>query len=310
MAGKRIAVVGSSNTDMIIQLPKIPLPGQTVLGGRFTMAAGGKGANQAVAAARAGGLVHFIARVGEDVFGTRAVQSLKSDGIDVSGVFRDPGEPSGTALIFVEESGENCIAVASGSNAKLSQDDIQRARHVLVSADILLMQLEIPIAAVQAAAEVASASGTTVILNPAPAAPLPRELLSHVSILTPNESEAEVLTGVDLREDGALNRAAEVLMEQGVSCVLITLGARGAFIASGTTREIIPGFEVTAVDSTAAGDVFNGALAVALAEGTDLRSAVRFANGAAALSVTRLGAQPSIPVRSEVDRFLSEKTHG
>jgi ribokinase len=193
---------------------------------------------------------------------------------------------------------------------KLSPDDIERSRHALETADILLMQLETPLAAVRAAAKFASARGATVILNPAPAAPLPRELLSHVSILTPNETEAELLTGMDPRADGAYDRAADALMDQGVGCVLITLGARGAFVASGGAREIIPGFQVTAVDSTAAGDVFNGALAVALAEGLELRAAVRFANAAAALSVTRLGAQPSIPLRSEVDRFLTAQAAG
>ncbi len=310
MTPREIVVVGSSNTDMIIQLPRIPRPGETILGGRFTMAAGGKGANQAVAAARAGGTVRLVARVGSDVFGQRALEGFEQDGIDVGRVVRDASEPSGTALIFVEDSGENCIAVAPGANARLSVEDVASAASALESASILLMQLEIPMESVLAAAEIASARGVTVILNPAPAASVPAELLARVSILTPNETEARVLTGVEIRDDLSLARAADALMSKGVATVLITLGAKGVFLATAGMRQIIPGFPVAAVDTTAAGDVFNGALAVGLSEGVDLRGAVRFANAAAALSVTRLGAQPSIPSRPAIDAFLAAATPG
>jgi ribokinase len=304
MALGNIVVVGSSNTDMIIQLPRIPRPGETILGGRFSMAAGGKGANQAVAAARAGGRVYLVARVGNDIFGRRALQGFEQDGIDVSHVRSDLQEPSGTALIFVEESGENCIAVAPGANACMTRDDVLNAAPALDSARILLMQLETSMESVLAAAELAAARGVAVILNPAPAAPVPDELLCRVSILTPNESEAHALTGIEIGDDESLNAAADQLMAKGVATVLVTLGARGAFVASAKGREIVPGFKVSAVDTTAAGDVFNGALAVALSEGMELSRAVRFANAAAALSVTRLGAQPSIPTRAAIDAFL------
>jgi ribokinase len=305
MAQRNIVVVGSSNTDMIIQLPRIPRPGETIIGGRFSMAAGGKGANQAVAAARAGGQVRFVARVGNDMFGRRALQGFEQDGIDVSRVLTDAQEPSGTALIFVEHSGENCIAVAPGANACLTREDVLKAAPALDSARILLMQLETSMESVAAAAELAAARGITVILNPAPAAPVPDELLSLVTIVTPNESEAQALTGIEIRGDDTLNAAADHLLAKGVQTVLVTLGARGAFVATANRRELIPTFKVQAVDTTAAGDVFNGALAVALSEGNELSAAVRFANAAAALSVTRLGAQPSIPARAAIDAFLN-----
>ncbi len=306
MADKRIVVLGSSNTDMIIQLPKIPRPGETLLGGRFSMAAGGKGANQAVAAARAGGRVQFIGRVGRDVFGDRAVASFLEDGIDTSLISVDPEEPSGTALIFVAASGENSIGVASGANARLLPEEVEKCRSALKSADILLLQLETPVDSVESAAQMAESA--TVMLNPAPAAPVPPGLLARVSVLTPNESEAEALTGIEIRSDEDLMNAAEALLRRGPRTVLITLGARGALLAQGEIREIVPGFQAEAVDSTAAGDVFNGALAVGLAEGMEMRFAVRFAHAAAALSVTRLGAQPSVPRRSEIDNFLSQQT--
>jgi ribokinase len=303
---KAIVVVGSSNTDMIIKMPRIPKPGETIIGGRFGTAAGGKGANQAVAAARAGGRVAFIARVGEDVFGQQAVEGFLRDGINVNYVFRDKGAPSGVALIFVDERGENSIGVASGANANLSPSDIQTAKEYIASAGIVLMQLEIPIETVKAAATVAAEQGVPVILNPAPARSLSDDLLRHVSILTPNESEAELLTGVNVETENDSERAAIVLLAKGVETVIITLGAKGAFVAGPDFKGLIGGFKVKAIDTTAAGDVFNGALAVALAENKPLREAVSFANAAAALSVTMLGAQPSAPRREEIEKLLAE----
>ncbi|MGH9845834.1 MAG: ribokinase [Blastocatellia bacterium] len=304
---ERIVVVGSSNTDMIIKMQRIPKPGETIIGGDFSMAAGGKGANQAVAAARSGGQVTFIARVGNDLFGEQAIKGFAADGINVDGVIKDANAPSGVALIFVGSDGENSIAVASGANAKLSVTDIEeieRSQKVISSAGVLLIQLETPIETVKAAVQLA-ASGTRVILNPAPAQPLNDGILRHVSILTPNESEAELLTGVAIENEAGAATAATALIARGVETVLITLGSQGTYVAGQDFCGIVPGFSVTPVDTTAAGDVFNGTLAVALAEKKPLREAVRFANAAAAISVTKLGAQPSAPYRPEIESFLS-----
>ncbi|MEJ2239234.1 MAG: ribokinase [Gemmatimonadales bacterium] len=300
-----IVVVGSSNTDMIIKLDRIPRPGETILGGDFSTAAGGKGANQAVAVARAGGKVTFVARVGDDVFGRQAVQRFVADGIDTSRVLTDSDAPSGLALIFVDGSGENSISVASGANARLTPDDVLSARDAIASADVLVAQLETPVDTVRAAVELAAEHGVRVVLNPAPAQPLGEEILRHVSVLTPNETEAELLTGIEVSSDAAALEAAKKLNALGVDAVLITLGSRGAFLFDSDHADLVPGFEVKAVDTTAAGDVFNGALAVALAEDNPIAEAVRFANGAAALAVTKLGAQPSAPTRDEIEAALA-----
>jgi len=303
---RKIAVVGSSNTDMIIKTAKIPRPGETILGGEFHMAAGGKGANQAVAAARAGGVVTFIARVGSDIFGKKAVEGFIRDGIDVKYVYKDRRAASGIALIIVGADGENSIAVASGANANLTPEDVRRAERAISSAKILLMQLETPLETVREAAEIAAAYRVPVILNPAPAKALDDNLLRRISILTPNETETEMLTGIKIRKESDMARASQKLLNKGVRAVFITLGSKGVFVASETEkiRRIIPAFKVKAVDTTAAGDVFNGALAVALAEGRPLLEAARFANAAAALSVTKMGAQPSAPHRKEIENFL------
>lgn len=300
----RILVLGSSNTDMILRLDRLPRPGETILGGEFVTAAGGKGANQAVAAARAGGRVSFIARVGQDMFGDQAIAGFRRDGIDVSHVVRDRQAPSGVALIFVARDGENSIAVAGGANGRLSPADVRKTKPAFAGASAVVMQLETPLETVQAAAELAAKAGVPVILNPAPAQPLLARLLKLVSILTPNETEAELLTGVKVIDDATAAQAAEKLLKRGVHTVIATLGARGAFVASGDIRRRVPGFKVKTVDTVAAGDVFNGALAVALGEGRPLLDAVRFANAAAAISVTHLGAQPSAPKRREIERLL------
>ena len=306
MKNSHSLVVGSSNTDMIIKLDRIPRPGETILGGAFVTAAGGKGANQAVGAARAGGQVTFIARVGHDMFGDQAVAGFIRDGINVNHVVRDKTNPSGVALIFVAKDGENSIAVAGGANAKLSPADVRKAKAAFAGASVLVMQLETPLETVQAAADFAAKTGVRVILNPAPAQPLPDKLLKCVSILTPNETEAELLTGIAVTNTASAAVAAAKLRARGVQTVIITLGARGAFVATEDGGQLVPGFKVKAVDTTAAGDIFNGALAVALAEGKPLKQAVRFANAAAAISVTRLGAQPSAPTRREIEKFLKK----
>jgi ribokinase len=305
MGKPRILVIGSSNTDMIMTLDRIPRPGETILGAEFVTAAGGKGANQAVAAARAGGDVRFVARVGRDMFGEQAVARFVEEGINVEHVVRDHTAPSGVALIFLAADGENSIAVAGGANGRLSPADVKKAARAMAGARAVLMQLETPLKTVQAAAEIAARAKVPVLLNPAPARPLPAKLLKLVSILTPNETESELLTGIAVTDKDSAARAAEKLLATGVETVILTLGARGVFVATASTRELVPGFQVKAVDTTGAGDVFNGALAVALGEGRPLLEAVRFANAAAAISVTRLGAQPSAPKRAEIELLLA-----
>lgn len=300
---RTIVVIGSSNTDMIVQSQHIPRPGETVLGGEFSTASGGKGANQAVGAVRAGGKVTFLGRVGMDMFGERALEGLRKDGIDVSSVISDPEATSGVALIIVDEAGENSIAVAPGANARLSPDDIRTASSLISNAAVVLMQLEIPLESVLAAARIAHEAGVPVILNPAPAQRLDQELLGMIDILTPNESEVELLTGVPVSDEDQLHKAAACLHDRGVEKVLITLGARGVWVSSPEFTGLVPGFEVQAVDTTAAGDVFNGVLAVGLAEGKGLEVSARMACAAAALSVTKLGAQPSAPTRAEIDNW-------
>ena len=301
---RNIVVVGSSNTDMIIKLDRLPQPGETVLGGDFSTAAGGKGANQAVAAARAGGDVTFVARVGDDMFGRLAVEQFAADGIDVRHIIEDSDAPSGVALIFVDRNGENSIAVASGANAHLTPVDALSARDAVRDAQIMITQLETPIETVRAAVVLASEYGVPVILNPAPAQSLGVDILRHVSVLTPNETEAELLTGIKVSTTADAEAASEKLASMGVEAIVITLGSRGAFVFNADHSELIAGFDVQAVDTTAAGDVFNGALAVALAKEAPLQEAVHFANAAAALSVTKLGAQPSAPTLDEIEEFL------
>jgi ribokinase len=299
-----IVVVGSSNTDMILKVPRIPKPGETILGGKFSTAAGGKGANQAVAAARAGGSVTFLARVGDDLFGNKALKGFEEDDINIDHIKIDNNEPSGVALIYVDDEGENSIAVASGANLMLSVDDVLEVEEQIKSANILLMQLESPVETIKKAAGIAAQAGVKVILNPAPACPLDDSLLSSISIITPNESEAEILTGIAVNDIKDARVAASKLLEKGLDTVIITLGSKGALFQNSERSEIIAGFKVNAIDTTAAGDVFNGSLAVAIGEGMAMDSAVKFANAAAALSVTKLGAQPSAPFRDEIEKFL------
>jgi ribokinase len=303
-----ITVIGSSNTDMMIKVPRIPGPKEVVLGGKFSTAPGGKGANQAVAAARAGGKVTFVARVGEDIFGEQALKGFKEEGINTDFIVKDKDAPSGIAEIVVAEGGENCTAVASGANLNLSVYDITAAKEAILASDILLMQLEIPLKTVQYAAKFAYDNGIRVILNPAPGQPLPIDLLKIVTILTPNEAEAEMLTGIKVEDEGSAEDAGRILISKGVNKVIVTIGRKGALILDSSGSELVGGFKVHAVDTTAAGDIFNGALAVALTEKKNIWEAVKFANAAAALSVTRLGAQPSAPNRSDILDFLKIKS--
>jgi ribokinase len=304
MSKPKVVVVGSSNTDMIIKLDKIPVPGETVIGGEFSTAAGGKGANQAVAAARAGGDVTFVACVGEDMFGQESLDGFVKDGINTEHIIKQGKAASGVALIFVDKKGENSIAVASGANFELTPDHISQVSDVIKSADILVMQLETPVETITAAAKIAKENGVKVILNPAPAQSLGDDLLECLSVLTPNEIEAEVLSGVKVVDDSSAEQAAKVLLDKGLDSVLITLGPKGVFAANRDGSNLVSGFKVEAVDTTAAGDVFNGALSVALCENPSLDEAIRFASAAGALSVTKLGAQPSAPTRQEIEEFM------
>lgn len=295
-----IVVIGSSNTDMVIKAHHLPAPGETILGGTFFMNAGGKGANQAVAAARLGGHVTFIAKVGNDVFGKQAIELFGKENINTEYVFIDDKNPSGVALINVDDKGENCIAVAQGANGNLSPDDLKKLMHVIEQSDIILVQLEIPLETVEYIAKIASQKNIQFILNPAPACKLPDELLSKVSIITPNEKEAEMLTGVTINNIDSVKKAARILSAKGIETVIITLGEEGALLYQNNNYNLIPSTKVNAVDTTAAGDVFNGALTVALSEKKAIIEAIKFANNAAAISVTRLGAQASAPYRSEL----------
>jgi ribokinase len=296
----RILVIGSSNTDMVIKTEKMPVPGETILGGTFLMNPGGKGANQAVAAARLGGNVTFITKRGDDLFGKQAVGLFMREGIDIRYVVKDPELPSGVALITVDSSGENSIVVAPGSNGNLQPEDIPYKVFNAEKYRILLLQLEIPVLTVEFSVKNACEKGIKVILNPAPAQKLSDELLACTWLITPNETEVEILTGIHINNNSTAEEAALSLQKKGVKNVIITLGASGAFIKSVEFTGMVPGIKVEAVDTTAAGDVFNGALSVALAEGTELKDAVIFANKAASISVTRLGAQASAPYRNEI----------
>lgn len=296
---KKVAVIGSTNTDMAVKAERIPVPGETILGGHFLMNPGGKGANQAVAAARMGAEVIFIAKVGDDLFGKEARALFQKERIDTAHLLTDPDNPSGIALIMVDAKGENCISVASGANASLSPRDLEAARDVIESADVLLMQLEIPVETVLWAARRAAAHGRTVILNPAPAAALPPELFPFLTLITPNETEAGLLTGIRVEDELSARKAAEKLCGMGVKTVIITMGSRGSYLYREGQGERIPVQPVRRIDTTAAGDVFNGALAAGLAERMGLRDAIGLASRAATISVTRMGAQSSAPYRRE-----------
>ena len=298
---RKIVVVGSCNTDMVINMERLPLPGETLLGGKFFMNAGGKGANQAVAAARLGGKVDFVAKVGNDPFGIRSIDQYKAEGIGTKHVVVDKEHPSGVALILVDAHGENSIAVASGANAHLLPEDVDRAKGAIEDCDILLMQLETPMETIEHAAQMARRAGCKVILNPAPAHSLPESLLTNLYMLIANETEAEYISGTRITDMDSVARAADIICHRGVENVVITLGSKGAFIKERDTYHQVPALKVKAVDATAAGDTFCGAVCVALAEGRGITEAVTFANRAAAVTVTRMGAQSSLPYHREVE---------
>lgn len=296
----KIIVIGSSNTDLAIKTGSIPEPGETVIGGKFMMTAGGKGANQAVAVARLGGDVTFVTKVGDDMFGDESRARYVKEGLPEKFLLVEKGTPSGMALITVDAKGENCIVVAPGANDTLSCADIDGVRDEIAAADYLLMQLEIPMPVVEYAASIAVAAGTKVILNPAPAAQLSKTLVESLYLITPNRTECQLLSGVKIESQADAERAAARLMEMGARNVIVTLGSKGSLVCTADGCSVVEAHRVDAMDTTAAGDVFNGALCVALSEGRSLVEAARFASRASAISVTRMGAQSSIPHRSEL----------
>jgi ribokinase len=300
-----IVVVGSLNMDLVIRAPRIPQPGETIIGGAFHTVPGGKGANQAVAAARLGAQVSMVGRVGHDAFAVALLENLDADGIDHAFVVQDEEAATGVALIVVDDHGENSIVVSSGANMRLSPADVEAAGAVIAAADVLILQLEVPLESVIRSAELARAHGVKVVLNPAPARRLPSSLLSMVDVLVPNESEAALLAGLPVGTQAEAETAAGALLRSGVGTVILTLGERGALPARAGEIQVCPAFDVKPVDTTAAGDAFVAGLAVALAEGKGLSEAVRWGNAAGGLATTKLGAQPSLPTRQALERLLA-----
>ena len=306
----RIVVIGSINTDMVIRSSQLPSAGQTVMGHSFMTTGGGKGANQAVAAARLGADVSLIARIGSDAFGEMSIENFKKEKINIDNIYTDSDAPSGVAFIVVDDRGENIIVVAPGANATLNEKDIQDAEDVIERAGIVLFQLEIPMRTVAEGIRLAKKHNRIVMLNPAPAASIPEQVLHSVDIITPNQTEALTLTGIAVNDEVTAQQACDVLHDKGILTVIITMGEQGAYISSGSYKGLVPGFNAgKVVDTVAAGDTFCAGLAVAIAEGKSLQLAVQFANAAAALSVTKAGAQASIPVRTEVIKLLGDALH-
>ena len=301
-----LVVLGSINADHILNLETFPTPGETVTGNQYQVAFGGKGANRAVAAGRRANIA-FIACTGDDDTGERVRKQLASDNIDIAPVSVVAGESTGVALIFVNAEGENVIGIHAGANAALTTERVEAQRGIIAGAEALLMQLESPVESVLAAAKIAHENHTSVVLNPAPARVLSDELLALVDIITPNETEAEKLTGIRVENDDDAARAALALHDKGIGTVIITLGSRGVWASVNGEGRRVPGFKVKAIDTIAAGDTFNGALVTALLEGKAMDDAIRFAHAAAAIAVTRKGAQPSVPWRKEIDEFLSQQ---
>lgn len=297
---KKIIVIGSSNVDMVVRTSHLPAPGETILGGEFFMNQGGKGANQAVAIKRLGGNLIFMAKLGNDVLGRQSVGYFKKEGIDTRYIALNEDSASGVALISVDDHAENSIVVASGANMLLNEQDVDKMLEEMCEGDILLMQLEIPLQTVEYAARKAFGKGVKVVLNPAPARSLPKELFRHLYMVTPNRIEAEMLTGIKIANDADVEKVAEEICAMGVKNVIITLGSKGCLIREEGVSYRIDAFKVEPVDTTAAGDTFNGALCVGLSEGMDLKQAAVMASKASSIAVTRMGAQSSIPYREEL----------
>ena len=302
-----IIVVGSVNMDLVVRAPRIPREGESLIGSEFKMVPGGKGANQAVAAARLGSKTYFVGRVGNDMFGTHLRQNLISGGVNTDYLHEDTG-PSGIAMIVLNEAGQNSIVVAPGANGKCQPADLDRLSGLFRTADFLLLQLEIPLETVEAALDKARAAGLCSILDAGPVRDVSSDLVCKADIVSPNETETSALTGIQVTDVSSARDAAGALLDKGAQAVVLKLGDQGAFVATRDIEQHVPGFRVEVVDTTAAGDAFTAALGVSLAEGSALVEAVRFANAAGALAVTQFGAQPSMPTRDAVDRFIAERT--
>ncbi len=302
----KITVVGSSNMDLVVKSERIPVIGETILGGEFIMVPGGKGANQAVAAAKLGAEVYFIAKLGDDIFGSGSLSNFKKEGVNTTYVTQTKEAPSGVALITVDNDGNNVIVVAPGANGTLSADDVRQAEDDIASSGAVVAQLEVPIETIEFAAETAYKHKVPFILDPAPARELGAKLLGMVDVLTPNETEAKLLTGIEVTDEESARAAGEKLLGAGVKAVILTMGATGLLLVTKGQSEFVPAKKVEAIDSTAAGDVFTAGLACGLAEGKTLLDAALLANHAAALSVTKIGAQSSIPTLEEVEKFMND----
>lgn len=298
---RKIIVIGSSNIDMVVKTSHLPAPGETILGGEFLMNQGGKGANQAIAVKRLGGNLIFVAKLGNDILGQQSLDYFRKEGINTEYITLDEKSASGVALISVDNHAENSIVVASGANMQLNEQDVDRVIKEMCKGDILLMQLEIPLQTVEYAAKKAFEKGVKVVLNPAPARSLPKQLFEYLYMITPNRIEAEMLTGIKISNDADAEEVAKQINAMGVKNVIITLGSKGSFIREGNVSFFVEAFKVEPVDTTAAGDTFNGALCVGLAEGMDLQHAAMMASKASSIAVTRMGAQSSIPLREELE---------
>ena len=299
MSNKKIVVIGSSNTDMTVLADRLPVPGETVLGGKFAMGQGGKGANQAVAAQRLGGDVTFICKVGRDIFGENSIKEYQKDGMDTSKIMYSD-EPSGVALISVDTHAENCIVVASGANGDITVEDIEANRKDIEEAAILLLQLEIPVEAVVRAAKIGHEAGVYVVLNPAPACDLPEEIYQYLSLIIPNQTEIALMTGIEANDEAGAAKAVEALQSKGTKDVIVTMGSKGSMVYHEGQATFVPSRKVNAVDTTAAGDTYCGGLCVALSEGKDIIAAAEFATASSALTVQKRGAQDSIPYRKDI----------
>jgi ribokinase len=303
----KIVVVGSSNMDLVVKAPRIPSVGETILGGDFLMTPGGKGANQAVAAAKLGGEVYLVAKLGNDIFAEQSLANFEKVSIRTTYVTRTDEAPSGVALITVDPAGENVIVVAPGANGTLSPEDVEKAQSAIASSGALVAQLEVPLETIKSAARLAHDSGVPFVLDPAPAQKLSAELLAMVDVLTPNETEAQILTGLKVTDENSARAAAGKLLACGVKAVVLTMGAKGFLLCDNECTEFVSAMKVDAVDTTAAGDAFTGALAIGLARGEALRDAALFANHVAALSVMKMGAQFSMPSAEQVESFIKRK---
>jgi len=304
---ERIVVVGSTNVDLVMKMDRLPKLGETITEAEFVQTYGGKGANQAVAAARAGGDVAFVGCVGDDQYGTLMIDNLQNDGIDTTFLLKEEDVASGIAFIMVDAVGNNYISVAPGANYRITPSHIERASELLREADIAVLQCEIPLDTLHGTIEQATQYDTKILLNLAPAKPIDDKAIAHLDILVVNESEAAFLQGSPVETDQQVEQAARALLDRGPEIVIVTLGARGSYVATESDRWTVPAFPVDPVDTTGAGDVYCGSLAVSLAEGRSIEKSVRFASAAAAICVTRLGAQPSIPTREEIETFLAQQ---